>query len=71
VPVYSDEVETAVGTAEPPVRFARTEFAAIAESEMVAFEPPTSAPAPPEMVTPLLAESDVVETWVRPPVPEP
>jgi hypothetical protein len=69
--VYKDEVETAVGTADAPERFARMVFAAIAESEMVALDPPTSAPAPPEMVTPLFAPSVVVETWVRPPVPEP
>jgi hypothetical protein len=71
VAAKSDEVETAVGTAEAPVALARSVFAAIAESDTVAFEPPTSAPAPPEMVTPLFPESVVVATCVSPPAPLP
>ena len=70
-PEYKDVVETAVGTAAPPVKLARTVFAAIAERPMVAFDPPTSAPAPPERVMPLLDVSVVVATEVRPLVPFP
>ncbi len=67
----SDEVATAVGTPDAPVAFASTEFAAIAERESVAFDPPTSAPAPPVMVIPLFAESVVVATDTSPAVPLP
>jgi hypothetical protein len=71
VAAKSDEVETAVGTADAPVLFASSVFAAMAVSESVAFEPPTSAPAPPEMVMPLFAESVVVPTDTSPAVPLP
>ena len=58
----SDDVASAVGTAEPLVLLARIEFAAIAARPIVALEPPTSAPAPPEIVIPLFVESVVVAT---------
>jgi hypothetical protein len=66
--VYRDEVDTAVGIPAAPVAFASTEFAAIDESDTVALEPPTSAPAEPVMVTPLFAESVVVATETKPAV---
>jgi hypothetical protein len=71
VAAKSDEVETAVGTADAPVEFASSVFAAMAESDTVAFDPPTSAPAPPVMVMPLFAESVVVPTDTSPAVPLP
>jgi hypothetical protein len=67
----SDEVDTAVGTADAPVAFASIVFAAMAVSETVALEPPTSAPAEPVMVIPLVAESVVVDTDTSPAVPFP
>jgi hypothetical protein len=48
-PVYSDDVETAVGTPAAPVELARTELAAIDARPMVAFEPPIWKPSDPEV----------------------
>jgi hypothetical protein len=60
------EVATAAGTAEPLVLLASTEFAAIGERPIVAFDPPISAPAPAERVMPLLLVSVVVATEATP-----
>src|SRR3989344_3944453 len=61
-----EEVATAVGTALAPVLLARTELAAMEARPMVALEPPTSAPAPTERVSPLLPVRVVVATLATP-----
>ena len=62
----SDDVAITVGTADPPVAFAQSEFALIAAKEMVEFDPPRSAPRVPEVVRPVPVESEVVATDATP-----
>ena len=62
-----DEVAMAVGAAEAPVMFPRMVFGAMAAREMVAFAPPTSAPAFPVIFTRVLPERVVVATELKDP----
>jgi predicted transcriptional regulator len=60
----SDEVAIAVGTAEPPVAFAQSEFAAIAAKLIEEFVPPICAPRVPEVVKPVpTAREEVATDW--------
>ena len=72
VPAIMDEVATAVGTALPPVAFARTEFALIGAKPMVAFVPETWYPKEPEDTwRPVPTEREEVATDDRGAVPLP
>ncbi len=65
----SEEVAMAVGTPEAPI-VPRTELALMEARPMVAFVPPTSAPAPAESVRPLLPVRVVVATFANVFAPE-
>jgi hypothetical protein len=61
-PVKSEVVEMVVGTAEPPVKFAQREFAAIAAKLIEELVPPTCEPSVPELVRPVPTETEEVPT---------
>lgn len=64
-----EEVASDDGTADEPLELPNTELALIAASPIVAFEPPTNAPAPAESVRPLFPVNVVVPTPYTPVLP--